>query len=586
MAHDVFISYSTVDKLVAESVRTALEAKNIQCWIAPRDIPPGVTWVDAIVDAIDACRLFVLISSTNSNNSTQVLSELQRCASRGLSIIPLRIDDTSLSKAVEFYTSRYQWLDAQIPPLEPHLTQLAETAQRLLAQEEVARTKRAAEAAAKEKARLEVEVAQEKARQEAEEARKIKEAEEKARKEAEEEAAVKEKERLEAEVAQEKTKQEAENARKAKEAEERVRKEAEEKAAKEKARLEAEVAQEKARQEAERAKRAQELEERVKKKAEQEAKEKARLQAKEASELAKKQAKKAREEAEVVTQKITKSAWFWAGALLLVVGLTFLIIIPIISMQKYSLDAEGLKAGLGVQLFIGVIPTALGNFFIFRSLLKNYTRKPVWLRVGDASFIIGVILPFVILVIISYSIQGDSLLPIWYMVVPLILAASLSFLIPSIFCLKRGLAQELQPQMIKLTETRGFWVRLALLLTSLVIPIVLVVFISQNPDPEEGQSVGGGMMLAYTPLIFLSVYYFWRGLVKNQLSKRSYFWLAGISLSLAVVLLFVLLGILLSGTPGTALRWDIMLPAVLLVSFPLVIVGIYSFKKGSIALNL
>ena len=42
MAHDVFISYSAKDKTTADGVCATLEAKGIRCWIAPRDILPGM----------------------------------------------------------------------------------------------------------------------------------------------------------------------------------------------------------------------------------------------------------------------------------------------------------------------------------------------------------------------------------------------------------------------------------------------------------------------------------------------------------------------------------------------------------------
>ena len=38
MAHDVFISYPAEDKITADAVCATLEAKEIRCWIAPRDI--------------------------------------------------------------------------------------------------------------------------------------------------------------------------------------------------------------------------------------------------------------------------------------------------------------------------------------------------------------------------------------------------------------------------------------------------------------------------------------------------------------------------------------------------------------------
>ena len=54
MAHDVFISYSSKDKAVADAVCAGLEGRGIACWMAPRDIVPGVDWGAAIIDAIGA----------------------------------------------------------------------------------------------------------------------------------------------------------------------------------------------------------------------------------------------------------------------------------------------------------------------------------------------------------------------------------------------------------------------------------------------------------------------------------------------------------------------------------------------------
>jgi hypothetical protein len=52
MAHDVFISYSSRDKPTADAVCAALESHGIRCWIAPRDVLPGMEWGEAIVNAI------------------------------------------------------------------------------------------------------------------------------------------------------------------------------------------------------------------------------------------------------------------------------------------------------------------------------------------------------------------------------------------------------------------------------------------------------------------------------------------------------------------------------------------------------
>ena len=69
MPHDVFISYSSKDKVYADAVCARLESEGIRCWIAPRDILPGMHWGGAIVEAIESARLMVLLFSSHANAS-------------------------------------------------------------------------------------------------------------------------------------------------------------------------------------------------------------------------------------------------------------------------------------------------------------------------------------------------------------------------------------------------------------------------------------------------------------------------------------------------------------------------------------
>lgn len=126
MAFDVFISYSSRDKTTAEAACAALESTGACCWIAPRDIRAGVEYAEGIIEGIDSCRIMVLIFSSNANASPQVHRELERAVSRGLTIIPFRIEDVLPSNAMEYYLSSIHWLDALTPPLAKHLEHLAE----------------------------------------------------------------------------------------------------------------------------------------------------------------------------------------------------------------------------------------------------------------------------------------------------------------------------------------------------------------------------------------------------------------------------------------------------------------------------
>jgi hypothetical protein len=129
---DVFISYSTKDKTISDATCAALESAGIRCWIAPRDITPGMEWGEAIVDAIDNCCVFVLIFSSNANDSPQIHRETERAVNRGIPVLPLRIEDIVPTKAMAYFVDSVHWLDAMTPPLEDHLTRLAQSIRALL----------------------------------------------------------------------------------------------------------------------------------------------------------------------------------------------------------------------------------------------------------------------------------------------------------------------------------------------------------------------------------------------------------------------------------------------------------------------
>jgi hypothetical protein len=132
MAHDVFISYCSEDKPIADAICATLEANGTRCWIAPRDILPGVDWGEAIVEAINESKAMLLVFSSKANASQQIKREVERAVHRGIPLIPLRLDDALPSKSLEYFISTPHWLDALTPPLESHLQRVAQAVKALL----------------------------------------------------------------------------------------------------------------------------------------------------------------------------------------------------------------------------------------------------------------------------------------------------------------------------------------------------------------------------------------------------------------------------------------------------------------------
>ena len=132
MGYEVFISHTSEDKELALRICATLEAAAIPCWIAHRDVRRGHIYPNEIVRGIKSCRALVLIFTKNANNSTMVLREIERAASRNLPILTLRMSDTELSDALHFFLDVHQWLHVP-PPIESRLSEITQAVQCVLA---------------------------------------------------------------------------------------------------------------------------------------------------------------------------------------------------------------------------------------------------------------------------------------------------------------------------------------------------------------------------------------------------------------------------------------------------------------------
>ena len=108
---DVFISYSTKNKDIADAIVKKLEEGGIACWYAPRNIEPGQEWVSAIRDALNAAKVFVLILTDESNGSRQVMNEVALAFNAAKIMVPVRLTDAEMNAELEYYLTRVHWMD-------------------------------------------------------------------------------------------------------------------------------------------------------------------------------------------------------------------------------------------------------------------------------------------------------------------------------------------------------------------------------------------------------------------------------------------------------------------------------------------
>lgn len=123
--YDVFISYNSTDKYIADAVCHYLEAKRLRCFIAPRDIVTS-DWAGSITAAIENAKAFVVVVSENSILSNEVAKEITLATRVSNFIFPFRIDDSELDRRMSYHLSAFHWIDAVTPPLEEKLKELAD----------------------------------------------------------------------------------------------------------------------------------------------------------------------------------------------------------------------------------------------------------------------------------------------------------------------------------------------------------------------------------------------------------------------------------------------------------------------------
>jgi|LQYC01.1.fsa_nt_gi hypothetical protein len=114
MSYDVFISYVSEDRPFADALCDHLEKKGIRCWIDHRNLLPGFSWRQGIVEAIEGNPnlAMVLLFSSRTNESHQVMKEIDLADENNMMVIPVRIENVMPTGELKLELRRKQWLDA------------------------------------------------------------------------------------------------------------------------------------------------------------------------------------------------------------------------------------------------------------------------------------------------------------------------------------------------------------------------------------------------------------------------------------------------------------------------------------------
>jgi hypothetical protein len=126
----VFISFSSADRKIAEKIYDRLKKGGIDCWICTQDIPPGADYQACIVEAITASEVVVLVFSSKANLSPEIAKELSLASKKIL--IPARIEDVVPQGSFQYQLSNRQFVDL-FDDFDNKLDELVERIQSVLA---------------------------------------------------------------------------------------------------------------------------------------------------------------------------------------------------------------------------------------------------------------------------------------------------------------------------------------------------------------------------------------------------------------------------------------------------------------------
>jgi hypothetical protein len=107
----IFISYSSSDQKVAETICDALQSRGYPCWIACRDVGPGENFQESIVKAIRSAKLMLLVFTSHANNSDEIKKEIVLAGRYHLTVVPVRVEDVVPNDALAYEFATRQWID-------------------------------------------------------------------------------------------------------------------------------------------------------------------------------------------------------------------------------------------------------------------------------------------------------------------------------------------------------------------------------------------------------------------------------------------------------------------------------------------
>jgi hypothetical protein len=122
----IFISYSRRDAPFALGLQARLSNQGWGAWLDSEKLQTGQRWREEIVHAIAGCDYFVLVLSSRSIQSENVVKELSLAESSNKPILPLMIEPVEIPDSMKYQLAGLQFVSIDCRALDDGLETLIE----------------------------------------------------------------------------------------------------------------------------------------------------------------------------------------------------------------------------------------------------------------------------------------------------------------------------------------------------------------------------------------------------------------------------------------------------------------------------
>ncbi|MDQ7826382.1 MAG: TIR domain-containing protein [Candidatus Eremiobacteraeota bacterium] len=124
---EVFISYASSDTAMVMKIAGHLEKAGMSLWIDKEGIRPARMWEEQIVEAIDACKVLVVMASKQAYQSHNIVKEVTLASEAKKPILPVYLEEAEVPPNLRYQLAGIQHIELYQGSLEDHITVILKT---------------------------------------------------------------------------------------------------------------------------------------------------------------------------------------------------------------------------------------------------------------------------------------------------------------------------------------------------------------------------------------------------------------------------------------------------------------------------